>query len=61
MLVEFKNITSPSLNNFTFNVYISCSESVFLGILVAIDALRERQGGRKQEEDCFINRDFIVN
>lgn len=37
----------PLLSNFTFRVYISYFKFV-LEILGSIDALRERQGGRKQ-------------
>lgn len=54
------DITSPLLSNFTFRVYISYFKFVLLEILGSIDALRERQGGRKQETEKEGSRGRVV-
>ena len=58
------DITFQLLSNFTFSVYIGYSKFVLLETLESIDALRERQGGRKQEtekESSRGGRDLVVN
>lgn len=57
------DITSQLLSNFTFSVYIGYSKFVLLETLESIDALRERQGGRKQEteKESSRGRDLVVN
>ena len=57
------DITFQLLSNFTFSVYIGYSKFVLLETLESIDALRERQGGRKQETGKEISRgrDLVVN
>ena len=57
------DITFQLLSNFTFSVYIGYSKFVLLETLESIDALRERQGGRKQEteKESSRGRDLVVN
>ena len=57
------DITSLLLSNFTFRVYTGYSKFVLLEILGSIYALRERQGGGKQETEKESSRGgaFVVN
>ena len=57
------DITFQLLSNFTFSVYIGYSKFVLLETLESIDALRERQGGRKQGtgKESSRGRDLVVN